>query len=124
MDEFKLEFVREKQRAYGLLKIFKNKFYEIMMCYCGDLEEDKKAGLLEKGYLKIEAIPNSSKIPGLMIFPGVLQKEPHACIMTDDAAMIEYKDVDDFIIGLTAGKETLKEIDRVIKNEYPDFHLF
>ena len=124
MEGTKLEFVREKQRAYGLLKVFKNKFYEIMMCYCGDLEEDRKTGLLEKGYLKVEAIPNSSKTPGLMILPAVKQKEPRACIKTEDVAMIECKDVDDFIIGLTAGKETLKEIDRVIKNEYPDFHLF
>lgn len=124
MEGIKLMFIGEKQTPYGLMKTYESAFYKVQMCYIGDLEQDRASGEIDKGFLKVDVKPLEKRSLPLTVAPRFTKgtRTPIAMIETDYSG-VDYTNIESYIEKMRISKETLNEIDSVIRKEYPDFYL-
>lgn len=123
MEGTKLIKLREKMRPYGFLQVYENDYYTVRVLYAGDLPESGKEG----GYqynprlLRITADVKDHSIPELMVLPGDGERESYAGI--DEHLPVSFDQIENYRTNLLIGKETLEEIDRVVKETYPNINI-
>ena len=123
MEGTKLIKREDRMRAYGLLKVYENDYYIVRVIYAGDLPETGK----EDGYkfdprlLQITTDLKDKSVPDLMILPGDQEKESYAGI--NEHLPVSFDQIENFRTQLLIGKETLKEIDRVVSEAYPNIKI-
>ena len=113
----------EKMRAYGLLTIYENAYYSIHFIYGGDLPEKgkEKEFHYDPWLIRVTAKKKDPNAPKLEIAPGADNRMSYSGISINEP--VKYQDIEKFEKKLEVRKETLSEIEKVLKQTYPNISI-
>ena len=115
MEGTKLMFVAEKQKAYGVRRTYKSEFYKVTIWNIGEQNQDR--------ILRIDVTPLDESLPlEVRAVNKDGSQKPFAYIDTD-LVNINYHNIDVYIRKMQISKETIREIETILNEEYPDFCL-
>ncbi len=124
MEGTKLLKVKERMSALGYFRSYENDFYKVSFLYAGDVpEEEEKEGYQYDPFLTmISTRRKNVSLPDLLAEPGDGKiREPYAGL--EIWGNIYLQDFDLFSENLQIAKETLWEIDRVMREAYPNLGI-
>lgn len=116
----KLVLTKDRMSVFGPMKVFESSYYKVQVVYWGDLpkEGENKEFIYNPREIKVTVTPKSAKAPELEFLPGSKDRKPYAGI--EDTLPISFDKIDEYRTKLLVGKETIEEIDRVIRENYPN----
>lgn len=123
MNSVTLRFIGERERSLGKIRTYENDYYKVQLGYLGDIEEDKADGSFGRCYMKVVATAKQPDFQKLFLLPGSEKEEAFCGIEIMEMEFVPYEEIEKRAKMFGIAHATLKEIDTILKKDYPDFYL-